>query len=63
MLYNFKASINHRGNISSEFTVLRGCKQGEPIASLLFILAIEVMCIKVCNSTEHVGEYVSELTE
>ena len=55
LLYNFKASINHAGNISLPFNILRGCKQGDPIASALFILSIELLCIKLCNSTNMEG--------
>ena len=55
LLYNFKASINHAGNISLPFNILRGCKQGDPIASALFILSIEILCIKLCNSTNMEG--------
>ena len=41
LLNNFKACINHAGNISSLFNILRGCRQGDPIAAALFILSIE----------------------
>ena len=56
LLKNFKGCINHAGNISSYFDILRGCRQGDPIASLLFILSIEVLCIKL-RSTERVRGY------
>ena len=54
LLKNFKGCINHAGNISSYFDILRGCRQGDPIASLLFILSIEVLCIKL-RSTEQLA--------
>ena len=55
LLHNFKASMNHAGNISPQFNIARGCRQGDPIAAALFILAIEILCIKLRNSTEVKG--------
>ena len=52
LLNNFKACINHAGNISSLFNILRGCRQGDPIAAALFILSIEILCIKLRSSTD-----------
>ena len=52
LLIGFKAVINNGGNISKEFDISRGCRQGDPIASLLFIIAIEILCIKlICEKT------------
>ena len=49
LLNGFKAVINNGGNISREFNIAQGCRQGDSIASLLFIIAIEVLCIKLRN--------------
>ena len=43
LLCNFKAVINHCGNISENFSIGRGCRQGDPIACYLFILSIEIL--------------------
>ena len=47
LLQNFQASINHCGNISSRFNISRGCRQGDPIAAYLFIIAVELLAHKI----------------
>ena len=61
LLNNFRASINHAGNISLPFNILRGCRQGDPIASALFIMSIEILCIKLRNSKNVRGFKISNL--
>ena len=55
LLHNFKACINHAGNISEFFEVSRGCRQGDPIAAALFVLSIEILCIKLRSSSNVTG--------
>ena len=49
LLNNFKAVINHCGNCSPSFSIGRGCRQGDPIASYLFILCIEILAHRLRN--------------
>ena len=51
LLHDFKACINHAGNVSPLFMIQRGCRQGDPIAAALFVMSIEILCIKLRNST------------
>ena len=49
LLHNFSAVINHCGNISKRFNISRGARQGDPIASYLFIICIEILAHKLRN--------------
>ena len=47
MLKDFTIVIMHAGNASMRINIGRGCRQGYPIASLLFILCIKILLIKI----------------
>ena len=47
LLHNFTAVINHCGNISKKFNIGRGARQGDPIASYIFIICIEILAHKL----------------
>ena len=45
LLSNFRSHINHAGNLLQLIELGRGARQGDPIASVLFVLAIEVLLV------------------
>ena len=55
LLNNFSAVINHCGNISKKFNIGRGARQGDPIASYIFIICIEILAHKLRNDPKIQG--------
>ena len=47
LLSDFRSHINHAGNLLKLIDLGRGARQGDPIASILFVLAIEVLLISL----------------
>ena len=47
LLNKFQSHINHAGNLLKLIELGRGARQGDPIASILFVLAIEVLLITI----------------
>ena len=45
LLKGFRSHINHAGNLLKLIELGRGARQGDPIASILFVLAIEILLI------------------
>ena len=47
LLNGFSSHINHAGNLLKLIQLGRGARQGDPIASILFVLAIEILLIAI----------------
>jgi len=45
-----EACIKNNGYISDNFNILRGIRQGCPVSALLFILAVEILALKIRHS-------------
>ena len=54
--------INHCGNISPRFNINRGCRQGDPIAAYLFIIAVELLAHKLRTDPKVKGFNFGDLT-
>ena len=52
LLNKFQSHINHAGNLLELIELGRGARQGDPIASILFVLAIEVLLITIRANPE-----------
>ena len=55
LLQNFQATINHCGNLSERFNICRGCRQGDPIAPYLFLIAVEFLAHRLRNNVQIKG--------
>ena len=59
LLKGFKSHINHAGNLLKLIELGRGARQGDPIASILFVLSIEILLIAIRNNPK-IEPYVLE---
>ena len=47
LLNSYRSKINHAGNLLRDILLGRGARQGDPIATTMFVLAIEVLLIRI----------------
>jgi len=47
--------------MSPTFDMGRGCRQGDPISALLFILCVEILAIKIRNNEKITGFKIGSL--
>ena len=60
LLRDFKSHINHAGNLLKLIELGRGARQGDPIASILFVLAIEILLIAI-RTNDNIEHYTFKL--
>ena len=57
---DISAMVNQGGNLSEQFKVHRGCRQGDPLSPYIFILCIEILAIMIRNNKDITGIKISE---
>ena len=47
---NAKSAVNQRGNLSPFFYIGRGCRQGNPVSTSIFVLCAESLALMIRNN-------------
>ena len=61
LLQNFSAVVNHCGNISPKMDICTGARQGDPIASYLFIISIEILALRLRSDPNLKGFKINDM--
>ena len=56
LLNDFNSHVNHAGNLLPQINLGRGARQGDPIASILFVLSIEILLTSI-RTNEQITPY------
>ena len=57
---NIFSNINMGGNLSQPITISRGCRQGDPVSSYLFLICAEILSLKLRNSKNITGIKINQ---
>jgi hypothetical protein len=52
---NIKSTVLVNGNVTSWFHVQKGCRQGDPISSYLFVICVEILAIMIRENKDIKG--------
>ena len=55
LFYNAESCVINNGRSTGYFRLERGTRQGDPLSSYLFILALEVLCIQIRENNDIKG--------
>ena len=57
---NISSSVSQAGHLSSFFKLGRGCRQGDPVSSYIFLLCVEILALKLKNNQDIKGINIDE---